>query len=402
MRLLKLVFKGFSLFQNDTLELDFFATDRVPKLDGGQLVQDVTLIGDTASIYSQNAVGISGVNASGKTTTLSLIKLALDSLSGEVAMRGFRGQATFIGRITKELTLEAVFWHGGRFYLIQSVFVRPSFRNRSAFLPDGLVYGDETLWVLDAQRVNRAMLASPEVFKQHASVVCRRNGADGEARVLTESELNLLGPERSIVSVVTGRARAEVDLLQKTLPESTLPAPVVQAFDASVERLEWDAENEVYHLKFVGQPERVVNHNAALSILSRGTVFGVAMVNQAIEALSSGGYLIVDEMEEGINRSLVATVIDLFASPVTNPHGAQLVFTTHYPELLDALHRKDNVYLLVRDADLRTEVVKYSDRVSRIEVKKSEVVLSELVKGTMPRYPDVRAMREYVRECVNG
>lgn len=402
MRLLKLVFRGFSLFQNDTLELDFFAADRVPKLDGVGLVQDVTLVGDTTSIYSQNAVGISGVNASGKTTTLNLIKLAIDSLNGEVMMRGFRGQATFIGRIEKRLELEAIFWHEGRFYLIQSFFVRAGQHNRSAYLPDGLVYDDETLWVLDAPRVNRAMLANPEAFKQHSSVVCRRNESGKDGRSLTESELNLLGPERSIASVVTGRSRAEVELLQKELPEATLPTPIVQAFDASVERLEWDAENEVYRLKFAGQPERIVNHNAALSILSRGTVFGVAMVNQAIEVLSCGGYLIVDEMEEGINRSLVATVIDLFASPVTNPYGAQLVFTTHYPELLDALHRKDNVYLLVRDADLRTVVVKYSDRVNRIEVKKSEVVLSELVKGTMPRYPDVRAMREYVRERVNG
>jgi len=402
MRLLKLVFTGFPLYQDGRLELDFFASDRVPKLDGGTLVQDVTLVGDTTSIYSQNVVGISGVNASGKTTTLELIRLALDSLTGEVMMRGFRGQATFIGRIEKELTLEAVFWHERHFYLVESIFVRSGSRERWSYLPDGLTYADETLWVLTAPRVNRSMLADLQVFKQHASVIRRRNGAAGEQLALTEDELNLLGPERSIVSVVTGRARVGVEVPTRELPEHTLPTPIVQAFDASVERLEWDAENEVYKLKFFGQAERIVNHNAALSILSRGTVFGVEMVNKAIGILSCGGYFLVDEMEEGINRSLVATVIDLFASPVTNPHGAQLIFSTHYPELLDTLHRKDNVYLLVRDANLRTEVVKYSDRVNRIEVKKSEVVLSELVKGTMPRYPDVRAMREYVREHVNG
>ena len=58
--------------------------------------------------------------------------------------------------------------------------------------------------------------------------------------------------------------------------------------------------------------------------------------------------------------------------------------------------------MLVRGDDQRTEVVKYSDRVNRIENKKSEVVLSNLIHGTMPRYPDVRAMREYVRERVDG
>jgi AAA15 family ATPase/GTPase len=182
----------------------------------------------------------------------------------------------------------------------------------------------------------------------------------------------------------------------------TLATPVVQAFDPSVERLDWDSQNEVYTLQFKGERERVVDRNVAALLLSRGTVFGAEMVNCAMEVLACGGYLLVDEMEEAINRSLVATVIDLFASPVTNPHGAQLVFTTHYPELLDVLHRKDNVYLLVRGGDHRTEAVRYSDRVRRIENKKSEVVLSDLIQGTMPRYPDVRAMRDHVRSYVNG
>ncbi len=402
MRLLMLSVKGLTLFRDNHLKLDFLATDRVPRRDGGRLVQDVTAVGNTHSIYSQNVVGISGVNASGKTTALGLVKLALDLLSGEVAMRGFLGQGSFAGRIDGQLVIEATFWHAGRFYLVRSTLVRAAAHGHRTLLPDGLTFGDETLWTLKAPRVNRAMISDPATFMQHASVVRKRNGVKGDPLALTEEELNLLGPERSIVSAVTGRARSEVEVPARMLPVSTLPTPVVQAFDASVERLEWDSRDEVYRIKFVGQPERVVNHNSALAILSRGTVFGVELVNRTINVLSCGGYLIVDEMEEGINRSLVATVIDLFASPVTNPHGAQLVFTTHYPELLDALHRKDNVYLLVRDAEQRTEVIKYSDRVSRIEVKKSEVVLSDLVRGTMPRYPDVRAMREYVRERVNG
>lgn len=106
-------------------------------------------------------------------------------------------------------------------------------------------------------------------------------------------------------------------------------------------------------------------------------------------------------METGLNRSLVGTVIGLFASPVTNPHGAVLLFSTHYHELLDGLKRKDNVYLLVRNESFDTEVVKYSDRIGRIENKKSDVVINNVIKGSMPRYPDVQAMRSYVCEHVN-
>ena len=110
----------------------------------------------------------------------------------------------------------------------------------------------------------------------------------------------------------------------------------------------------------------------------------------------------MDEIETGLNRSLVGTVIELFASPVTNPHGATLLFSTHYSELLDVLRRKDNVFVLVRDDSFKTELIKYSERINRIENKKSDVIINNVIKGSMPKYPDVQAMREYVCEHING
>ena len=102
----------------------------------------------------------------------------------------------------------------------------------------------------------------------------------------------------------------------------------------------------------------------------------------------------------------MGTVIGLFASPVTNPHGAVLLFSTHYPELLDGLKRKDNVYLLVRNESFDTEVVKYSDRIGRIENKKSDVVINNVIKGSML---DIQTFRrcvpmfsEHVNELNHG
>ena len=190
---------------------------------------------------------------------------------------------------------------------------------------------------------------------------------------------------------------------ERTLPLTSLPTPVVQAFDPSVEYLVWNKENQVFHLKFKGErAERVMNVAIATSVLSNGTVLGAELVNQAITALRNGGYLIVDEIETGLNRSLVGTVIELFASPVTNPHGATLLFSTHYSELLDVLRRKDNVFVLVRDDSFRTELIKYSERINRIENKKSDAIINNVIKGSMPKYPDVQAMREYVCEHING
>jgi len=402
MRLLRMSVSGVSLYRDDTLELNLFASDRVPRVDG-EPIADVTQVDGTTSIFSQNVVGISGVNASGKTVTLGLVRLVLDLLAGDVSMRGFGGQRLTLGKTGEVIRVSATFSHDGSLYLVESR-LRKSGRNvlSHGTLASTFSFEDETLWRLNAKRPNRRMVADESAFGASAEVVRTRHGDAGDPAALTDAELALLGPHRSIVSAVTGRIRATVATPLRELPARTLAAPVVQAFDPNVERLEWDEENEVYILKFRGERERVVDRNVARALLSRGTVYGVELVEQATDVLSCGGYLLVDEMEEAINRSLVATVIDLFASPVTNPRGAQLVFTTHYPELLDVLHRKDCVYLLVRGEDARAEAVRYSDRVGRIENKKSEVVLSDLIRGTMPRYPDVRAMREYVRGRVNG
>ena len=119
-----------------------------------------------------------------------------------------------------------------------------------------------------------------------------------------------------------------------------------------------------------------------------------------MRGLRSGGYLLVFEVENHLNRQLVNVVLDLFAAHGANPNGATLVFTTHYPQLLDHVHRKDNVFFLAqRNSGAR--VVKYADRVKRIENKKSEVFASNFVKGTAPRYADVRALKELVAEEVS-
>ena len=229
----------------------------------------------------------------------------------------------------------------------------------------------------------------------------RRNGPENDDTVLPKMSRSYLDDGLSIVFPLVRKDGTIVETRQQKLPEKTLSTPIVQAFDNSIEYLEWDGDSSVYHLKFHNEPEKIVNSDVAHAILSRGTIAGSELVSRAANVLRKGGCMIIDEIEEALNRSLVSTVLDLFASPVTNPHGAQLIFSTHYPQLLDNIHRKDNVYILIRNEEFKTEVIKYSDRAKRIENKKSEIIMSNLIKGSTPRYPDVQAMRDYVRVFVN-
>ena len=401
MRLLKIRVDGAELFKDHRFELDFIASDRVPRDDEGN-VADVTPVRSGSSVYTQNVMALVGVNASGKTTALNIIRFILGYLSGPYVMRRFALSDDCLGKMASHLSISCVFAEKGDYYLIESELDRAVESPEGEPRFDSYAFTDEVLWKHASANLSRKTILDIDAFKRDSQLLLNRNGVEGDSASLDDAQRTFLGDDMSIVSIVTGKKLVQVDSPKRSLPLTTLPTPVVQAFDPSVEYLNWNGENQVFHLKFKNErEERVVNAAVASSVLSNGTVLGAELVNRAIGALKRGGYLIVDEMETGLNRSLVGTVVGLFASPVTNPHGATLLFSTHYPELLDSIKRKDNVFLLVRDGSFDTEVVKYSDRIHRIENKKSEVVISNVIKGSMPRYPDVQAMRSYVCEHVN-
>lgn len=405
MKLLKIQVQGVPLFKNDTFELDLYAKDRVP-LPGEETLapNDVFRLAKNGTIYSQNIIGLAGVNATGKTTALNLIYLVLTMLTQPTIVRGFTNStASRIGKINKEVTIRAIFWQGDHYYLLESELehtLGPNKENDTLFA-DTFSFIDETLWQFRGSRISRSNFASFENFKEKSQIITRRNGPEDDETVLPKNVRAFLNDGLSIVFPLIRKEDVYIEGRNKKLPERTLSTPIVQAFDNSVEHLEWNAESSVYKLKFFNEPEQIVSTDVANTILSRGTVEGSELVTRAVEVLKRGGYLVIDEIEEALNRSLVSTVIDLFASPVTNPHGAQLFFSTHYPQLLDSVHRKDNIYVLVRNKNYKTEAIKLSDKVKRIENKKSEVIMANLIKGSAPRYPDVQAMREYVRNYVN-
>ena len=105
----------------------------------------------------------------------------------------------------------------------------------------------------------------------------------------------------------------------------------------------------------------------------------------------------VDELEAHLNKELVRVVLGLFTSQKTNPYGACIIFSTHYAEILDfsVLNRKDNIYITRKKNYLLT-ARKFSDEFKRNDFKKSEIILSNLLTGTAPKYDAIERLREYV------
>lgn len=80
---------------------------------------------------------------------------------------------------------------------------------------------------------------------------------------------------------------------------------------------------------------------------SDGTRKLMALASAIESVLSKGGLLMVDDIEKELHPALVEFIVAKFQSKKTNPHGAQIAFTTHNTELFDMeLLRKDQLYFV--------------------------------------------------------
>jgi predicted ATPase len=88
---------------------------------------------------------------------------------------------------------------------------------------------------------------------------------------------------------------------------------------------------------------------------SAGTQTWFRLIGPALNALRRGRVLLFDEIDASLHPRLSARLLELFQDPITNPHGAQLIFTTHDTSLLNYLNR-DEVWLTEKDEDGATSL----------------------------------------------
>lgn len=83
---------------------------------------------------------------------------------------------------------------------------------------------------------------------------------------------------------------------------------------------------------------------------SSGTQGAFVLLSRLLPILEKGGLAVIDEFENDLHPHMLEPILDLFANPATNPHDAQLVFSTHAIEVLNLLE-KSQVMLVEKDED---------------------------------------------------
>jgi hypothetical protein len=84
-----------------------------------------------------------------------------------------------------------------------------------------------------------------------------------------------------------------------------------------------------------------------------------------LDALWSGGLVIVDELERSLHPLLAQRIVDLFQSQESNPNHSQIIFTTHDTNLLAGMAgapslRRDQVWLTEKSRDDATHLLPLS------------------------------------------
>ena len=132
-------------------------------------------------------------------------------------------------------------------------------------------------------------------------------------------------------------------------------------------------------------------------ILSSGTIKGLNIFANVFKVLVEGGYLIIDEIENHLNKRIVSSILEFFLSDI-NINGATLIFSTHYVEILDEVDRSDSIYVLNKEKYIKVQ--KLSKRLGkddRADKKKSEVFLSGTI-DTVPSYESYRNIKEDINK----
>ena len=369
MKLLRITAEGLPLFK-EKLDLTFYAQQRIAE------EQKNILYPLFSNIYMNPAVGFIGINASGKTSVLKVILLALDIINNEpinhIETRVILGDS-------KEVILNMYFFSRKTSEICRLETIITARKSKS----EGITYSiaSETLWT-----------------KGISEVTTRKAMLDFEGRepaMVRSSQEDFLPDDVSIMIARNKKTKEYVRIVnllkytnENVLPLSEdIPVEVISFLDPTIEKLHFDENDNktLIHLKFKGKDEILLNSPIELNnYLSSGTVKGMITFTLAQEVLQSGGYIVVDEVENHFNKEIVTTLLRFFMDSKLNKNGGNLIFSTHYPELLDEYERNDGIFITRNRNGITVENL--SNILKRNDLKKSEAYQSGFLEGTTPTY----------------
>ena len=382
-KILRIRYENIPLFYNGYFEFSFMAEDRVS--DPTQVFQL------RKNLYTQKLTALVGINASGKTSALKLIDLAMEI----VLYRANLNRTTYGKEVLSAGTKIIIdFCDNNTCYeLCSTIGTRKSSQN----IEVQLYFQEEILF----EKALTSIKSKKDILDfSHVKSTYKRSDLPKEVqRYLRDDDSMVIGiPQNSPVIL---RSLMEATNINYLLQKGTTAKEILHALDANLDELTVTESDDsfTYTVKFKNSSQKLnINDPWKLaSLVSSGTIKGQNMISYIEDVLQTGGYLIVDELENHMNKELVRMIMNIFKNNRINKNGACLIFSTHYAEILDFMDRKDNIYITRRNQiDSSSELLNYASEVKRNDVKKSDVILSNYIEGTAPSYESIRALEDYL------
>lgn len=373
--------EGIKNFENDTFEMDYTTNKRVSVEEVGGNVTRVK-----NSLYKLNTVAITGKNASGKTTALNIIKGIQDIYLNNESLTP---DNSLVRYLKPTATIHVKIFDAAYIYSIQSHVINSK---------DDVYFENEII-----NRLKVTSKFNKKIYdddRNYESFLSRR-----------ALDTDYLKKEDSIFSGILNQKEAlnkSYDLIMHTnfnflsYYSESMSEDMVKLLDSGIEEFTIHPdvhENDKmpkFKIKFKGIPETI--HSDLMDLedyLSSGTIRALNIFGSIIRVLHTGGYLIIDEIENHLNKRIIQLIIEFFTGEL-NVNGATLIFSTHYVEVLDTIDRSDAIYVTQKKP--KSDIHRFSDLLGdkdRNDKKKSDLFLSGII-DTMPTYQSYRGTKNII------
>ena len=364
MKILRITAQGLPLFKED-MDICFYTQQRVSEDDRNNLYNLID------NYYLHSACAFIGINASGKTSVLKVINLALNIIKNEPI--NHVEAKTILGG-SEKAAIRTYFYDKRKYISCLETVITAKKAKTGEYVYSIL---SERLWEKPIAGVkSKKYLTDFDGIEP----VDTRNSNEA---YLSDDVSFIIAHNKKVndtVEVFSLLSYMNVNVLPFT---EDIPLEVITFLDPTIEKLCFEqAEGKTFiHLKFRDEDEIILNNAVDLEqYLSSGTIKGIITFSMVKEVLQSGGYLLVDEIENHFNKEIVTTLMRFFMDSRLNKRGGTLIFTTHYPELLDEYDRNDGICIVRNRNGITVENLSYI--LKRNDIKKSDGFL----EGTTPAY----------------
>ncbi|MGB4311296.1 MAG: AAA family ATPase, partial [Natronincolaceae bacterium] len=309
MKILRVKFDNIIIF-DEPFDIDFTAQDRILENSG---VYNIW-----GAISTQQIMSIVGINASGKTTSLKLLNLALEIVLNNKRLNEGIIPSVFLNEKTEKtgVIMTVYFYKEDRIFELES-----KIRYRTNF--DGEMHFYYEYEIL-RNKAKSTVKSKRDIFDFSKNVGFKETKRDK----MPKESLKVLKDEDSIVITETKDSGITINTMFEDFRDKInyiqgkIDKNILNVFDENIKRLERIGKDKDFRVEFKNSQAKIKSHIIPLEeIVSSGTIRGQKIIKNAVVALKSGGYLIIDELESHLNKELVKMIINLFNNKEINKNG---------------------------------------------------------------------------------